>query len=70
MATFPVKWYASDMQGAPTWGIPQRAPWPPCSRRCWSTGFGTLTVNSLVWDATENAAKATISGGHAYSRTR
>ena len=30
------------------------------------TGFGNLTINALVWDATEGAAKATFSGGHAY----
>ncbi|MNH02704.1 hypothetical protein D3C79_619490 [compost metagenome] len=32
------------------------------------TGFGTLTVTSLVWDAAEGAAKATIAGGHAYQK--
>lgn len=68
MATFPVKWYASDMQGAPSLGDTSAGALAALLKAVLVTGFGTLTVNSLVWDATENAAKATISGGHAYKK--
>lgn len=68
MATFPVKWYASDMQGAPSLGDTSAGALTALLKAVLVTGFGTLTVNSLVWDAAENAAKATISGGHAYKK--
>lgn len=63
---FPVKWYASQMQGAPSLGDTSAGALAALLKAVLVTGFGTLTINSLVWDATENAAKATISGGHAY----
>ncbi|RWT69122.1 hypothetical protein [Aeromonas caviae] len=66
MATFPVKWYASDMQGAPNLGDTAAGALTALLKAVLVTGFGTLTINSLVWDATEGAAKATIAGGHAY----
>ncbi|HAT2250302.1 MULTISPECIES: hypothetical protein [Aeromonas] len=66
MATFPVKWYASEMQGAPNLGDTSAGALTALLKAVLVTGFGTLTLNSLVWDAAENAAKATISGGHAY----
>ncbi|MDH1847575.1 hypothetical protein N5D99_22245 [Aeromonas caviae] len=68
MATFPVKWYASDMQGAPNLGDTAAGALAALLKAVLVTGFGTLTVNSLVWDATENAAKATIAAGHAYKQ--
>ena len=58
MATFPVKWYASDMQGAPSLGDTSAGALTALLKAVLVTGFGTLTVNSLVWDATENAATA------------
>lgn len=63
---FPVKWYASQMQGAPSLGDTSAGALTALLKAVLVTGFGTLTINSLVWDATEGAAKATISGGHAY----
>jgi len=63
---FPVKWYASNMQGAPSLGDASAGALTALLKAVLVTGFGTLTINSLVWDATEGAAKATISGGHAY----
>ena len=63
---FPVKWYASNMQGAPSLGDTSAGALTALLKAVLVTGFGTLTINSLVWDATEGAAKATISGGHAY----
>ncbi len=68
MATFPVKWYASDMQGAPNLGDTAAGALTALLKAVLVTGFGTLTVNSLVWDATEGAAKATIAAGHAYKQ--
>ncbi len=63
---FPVKWYASNMQGAPSLGDTSAGALTALLKAVLVTGFGTLTINSLVWDATEGAAKATIAGGHAY----
>ena len=63
---FPVKWYASQMQGAPSLGDTTAGALTALLKAVLVTGFGTLTLNSLVWDATEGAAKATFSGGHAY----
>lgn len=63
---FPVKWYASNMQGAPSLGDTSAGALTALLKAVLVTGFGTLTINSLVWDDTEGAAKATIAGGHAY----
>ncbi|NEX82722.1 hypothetical protein [Aeromonas rivipollensis] len=63
---FPVKWYASQMQGAPSLGDTSAGALTALLKAVLVTGFGTLTLTSLVWDATEGAAKATIVGGHAY----
>ena len=63
---FPVKWYASQMQGAPSLGDTSAGALTALLKAVLVTGFGTLTINSLVWDAAEGAAKATIAGGHAY----
>lgn len=68
MATFPVKWYASDMQGAPSLGDTSAGALAALLKAVLVTGFGTLTLNSLVWDAAEGAAKATIAAGHAYKQ--
>lgn len=64
--TFPVKWYASNMQGAPSLGDTTAGALTALLKAVLVTGFGNLTINALVWDATEGAAKATFSGGHAY----
>lgn len=63
---FPVKWYSNAMQGAPSLGDTSAGALTALLKAVLVTGFGTLTVTSLAWDATENAAKATIAGGHAY----
>ncbi|WP_349917702.1 hypothetical protein [Aeromonas veronii] len=63
---YPVKWYASQMQGAPSLGDTADGALTALLKAVLVTGFGTLTLNSLVWDATEGAAKATIAAGHAY----
>ncbi|WP_342057830.1 hypothetical protein [Aeromonas sp. OTU364] len=63
---FPVKWYSNAMQGAPSLGDTSAGALAALLKAVLVTGFGTLTINSLVWDATEGAAKATIAGGHAY----
>lgn len=63
---YPVKWYASQMQGAPSLGDSADGALAALLKAVLVTGFGTLTLNSLVWDATEGAAKATIAAGHAY----
>ena len=63
---FPVKWYSNAMQGAPSLGDTSAGALAALLKAVLVTGFGTLTINSLAWDAAEGAAKATISGGHAY----
>ena len=63
---FPVKWYSNAMQGAPSLGDTSAGALAALLKAVLVTGFGTLTLTSLVWDATEGAAKATIAGGHAY----
>lgn len=63
---FPVKWYSNAMQGAPSLGDTSAGALTALLKAVLVTGFGTLTLTSLVWDATEGAAKATIAGGHAY----
>lgn len=65
---FPVKWYSNEMQGAPSLGDTSAGALTALLKAVLVTGFGTLTVNSLVWDATEGAAKATIAAGHAYKQ--
>lgn len=66
MATFPVKWYASNMQGAPSLGDTADGALAALLKAVLVTGFGTLTPTSIVWDAAENAAKVTIAAGHSY----
>ncbi|MFM4729331.1 hypothetical protein ACEUDQ_20295 [Aeromonas caviae] len=63
---FPVKWFASQMQGAPSLGDITAGALTALLKAVLVTGFGNLTINALVWDAAEGAAKATFSGGHAY----
>lgn len=66
MATFPVKWYASNMQGAPSLGDTADGALAALLKAVLVTGFGTLTPTSIVWDAAEDAAKVTIAAGHSY----
>ena len=63
---FPVKWYSNAMQGAPSLGDTTAGALTALLKAVLVTGFGNLTINALVWDAAEGAAKATFSGGHAY----
>ncbi|WP_439835903.1 hypothetical protein [Aeromonas caviae] len=65
---FPVKWYSNAMQGAPSLGDTSAGALTALLKAVLVTGFGTLTLTSLVWDATEGAAKATIAAGHAYKQ--
>ena len=63
---YPVKWYASQLQGAPSLGDTADGALVALLKAVLVTGFGTLTINSLVWDAATGWAKATVSLGHAY----
>ncbi|EOD53320.1 hypothetical protein G113_20297, partial [Aeromonas molluscorum 848] len=63
---FPVKWYSSAMQGAPSLGDTTEGALATLLKAVLVTGFGNLTVNSLTWDATLGWAVATIDGGHSY----
>lgn len=63
---YPVKWYASQMQGAPSLGDTADGALAAMLKAIMVTGFGTLTLNSLVWDTATGWAKATIAAGHAY----
>lgn len=66
MAIHPVKWYASEMQGAPNLGDTADGALSALLKAVMVTGFGTLTINALAWDAAKGWAVATFSGGHAY----
>lgn len=63
---YPVKWYASEMQGAPSLGDTADGALTALLKAVMVTGFGTLTINALAWDAAKGWAVATFSGGHAY----
>ena len=61
MAEYKVKWFASEMQGAPSLGDTAEG-----ALAALVTGFGTLTINSLAFDTAKGWAVATFTGGHAY----
>ncbi len=63
---FPVKWYSNAMQGAPSLGDTADGALTALLKACLVTGFGTLTINALAWDAAKGWAVATFSGGHSY----
>ncbi|MFQ2387278.1 hypothetical protein ACK32P_04235 [Aeromonas dhakensis] len=66
MATYPVKWYASEMQGAPSLGDTTEGALTALLKAILVTGFGTLTINALSFDIANGWAVATFTGGHAY----
>jgi len=66
MAVYPVKWFSSDMQGAPSLGDTADGALAALLKAVLVTGFGTLTINALSFDAAKGWAVATFSGGHAY----
>ncbi|RQM60742.1 hypothetical protein [Aeromonas enteropelogenes] len=66
MAVYPVKWYASEMQGAPSLGDTADGALAALLKAVLVTGFGTLSINALSFDAAKGWAVATFSGGHAY----
>lgn len=63
---YPVKWYSNAMQGAPSLGDTADGALTSLLKACLVTGFGTLTINALAWDAAKGWAVATFSGGHSY----
>ncbi|MGR1224991.1 hypothetical protein ACUVMQ_18745 [Aeromonas veronii] len=69
MAVYPVKWFSSDMQGAPQMSSDTAdGQLAAVLKAILVTGFGTLTINSLSFDAAKGWAVATFSGGHAYQQ--
>lgn len=66
MAEYKVKWFASEMQGAPSLGDTTAGTLTALLKAVLVTGFGTLTINALSFDAAKGWAVATFSGGHAY----
>ncbi|MFM5254932.1 hypothetical protein ACEUBK_12565 [Aeromonas hydrophila] len=66
MATYPVKWYASEMQGAPSLGDTTEGALTALLKAILVTGFGNLTINALSFDMAKGWAVATFTGGHAY----
>lgn len=66
MATYPVKWYASNMQGAGNLGDTTDGALAALLKSILVTGFGTLAINALSFDATKGWAVATFTGGHSY----
>lgn len=65
MATYPVKWYASEMQGAPSLGDTTEGALTALLKAIMVTGFGNLTINALSFDTAKGWAVATFTGGHA-----
>lgn len=68
MAEYKVKWFASEMQGAPNLGDTADGALAALLKAVLVTGFGTLTINALSFDAANGWAVATFSGGHAYQK--
>jgi hypothetical protein len=66
MAEYKVKWFASEMQGAPSLGDDKDGALAALLKAVLVTGFGSLTINALAFDAAKGWAVATFSGGHAY----
>lgn len=66
MAEYKVKWFASEMQGAPSLGDTADGALAALLKAVLVTGFGTLTINALSFDAAKGWAVATFSGGHKY----
>jgi len=66
MAVYPVKWFSSEMQGAPSLGDTADGALAALLKAVLVTGFGTLTINALSFDAAKGWAVATFTGGHAY----
>ncbi|WP_337072303.1 hypothetical protein [Aeromonas veronii] len=68
MAAYPVKWFSSEMQGAPSLGDINDGALTALLKAVLVTGFGSLTINALSFDAAKGWAVATFSGGHAYQQ--
>ncbi|MGL6361623.1 hypothetical protein ACSZM1_06020 [Aeromonas veronii] len=68
MAEYKVKWFASEMQGAPSLGDTADGALAALLKAVLVTGFGTLTINALSFDVAKGWAVATFSGGHAYQQ--
>jgi hypothetical protein len=66
MAEYKVKWFASEMQGAPSLGDDKDGALAALLKAVLVTGFGSLTINALAFDAAKGWAVATFTGGHAY----
>ncbi|MFQ1863906.1 hypothetical protein ACK369_19470 [Aeromonas veronii] len=66
MAEYKVKWFASEMQGAPSLGDSAEGALAALLKAVLVTGFGNLTINALAFDAAKGWAVATFTGGHAY----
>lgn len=72
--TYPVKWFSSDMEGAPVLSVGDdgaRHTTTPGSlisllKATLVTGFGLKTVSSLNYDSQTSKITATISSGHKY----
>lgn len=65
--TYPVKFYANTMQGAPQVSADDaQGQLSALLKAVLVDGFGALVPDSIVWDATLGWAKATFSLGHAY----
>ncbi len=66
MAEYKVKWFANEMQGAPSLGDTAEGALAALLKAVLVTGFGTLTINALAFDVAKGWAVATFTGGHAY----
>ncbi len=58
MAEYKVKWFASEMQGAPSLGDTAEGALAALLKAVLVTGFGTLTINALAFDTAKGWAVA------------
>lgn len=57
MAEYKVKWFASEMQGAPSLGDTADGALAALLKAVLVTGFGTLTINALSFDAAKGRGR-------------
>ncbi|MFQ1965420.1 hypothetical protein ACK36M_07865 [Aeromonas veronii] len=66
MAVYPVKWFHSSMQGAPSLGDTTEGALTALIKAVLVTGFGQLQATSITFDPATGWAKANFQSGHKY----
>jgi len=66
MATFPVKWFSSDMGGHPVLGDTTAGDFIALIKACLITGFNVTPVTTMTHDATTGDVTMTLGTGHGF----